>query len=494
VALVDPRTVFFSEQTQVLNNQLPQWHAGRRKRTSNWAQLTNRWLGMQLEDYKRQEILAFRNQFLQTAFLGQLDIIQRAQLPQGVNLLPRQVNTNGLANSAFFNRARPDRVADYWNHSGTVTVGTPALAGATSVALEPTLGTTSRIYQEVKFDAWTKDQSRTFSAWYRIASWAGGVIPATSHGLIVFVTHADGTTATFRAAFAQDTGDKWRRITLSVTPTKDVATYEVRLETARSGAFDISVPVRLDMVQAQQGTIASSWEPNLFDRPNWFFSDFRSPLEFDTETPVYVTDSLRDFDFDAVPTRVQLLRSTSTVTTPVRQGGAGVATDFFKQEWVFTWEIDTTTGKIRKVGVEPKDIYAAFDISFFTGTGDGPKFEEDVAGLTYRSIAAYGRWLFVVHEMVGLDGNPQVVLSVLDPLVNYPSPSHLESKLTIPLPLPAGVDYHIAEFRLEDPQHLYINSPTTEFVLRLKYDYAMLDTENLQAFFRERYNSLALLR
>ena len=494
MALVDPRVVFFSEQTQVLNNQLPQWHAGRRFRTSNWAQLTNRWLGMQLEDYKRQETLAHRNQFLQTAHFAQLDIIRRTQLPQGVNLLPRQVNTNILRNSAFFHRARPDKVADFWSHTGVVTVGSPALAGATSVALEPTTGTTSRVSQEVKRDPWTKDQSRSFSAWYRIPTWAGGTVPPSSHGLIVFVTYVDATTATFRAAFAQDTSDKWRRVTLVVTPTKDVAKYEVRLQTTRSASFDINVPIRLDTVQVQQGTITTTWEPSFFDRPNWFFSEFRSPLEFDAETPVFVTDSLRDFDLDAVPTRVELLRSTNVTTTPIRQGGVGVSTDFFKQEWLFTWEIDTTTGKIRKVGVNPKDIFASFDISFFTGTSDGPKFEEDLAGLTYRSVAAFGRWIFVVHEMTGLDGNPQVVLSILDPLVNYPSPDHLESKLTIPLPLTAGVDYHIAEFRHEDPQHLYINSSTTEFVLRLKYDYAMLDTENLQAFFRERYNSLALLR
>ena len=67
MALVDPRLHWFSDETQKLNNRLPEWHAGRRLRSSNWAQITSVLDGMGLEDYRAQELRAYRNLFLYTA-------------------------------------------------------------------------------------------------------------------------------------------------------------------------------------------------------------------------------------------------------------------------------------------------------------------------------------------------------------------------------------------------------------------------------------------
>jgi len=495
MALVDPRLHYFSEETQKLNNRLPEWHAGRRLRSSNWAQITSILDGLGLEDYKAQERRAYRNLFLYTAHLDELDLTRIVDLPTLVDLTPRQVNINILRNGSFETRARPDRVADYWSHTGTVVVESPALFGAQSVALSPPTtdtNVTARITQTISSDSWNSGASRVFSVWYRIKAWAGGTIPSTSHGLIVVVTYGNNTTETFRTAFASDTNDQWRRATLSITPTASVAKYEIRLETNRSASFDIDTPVRLDAVQAEVGATATSWQAHLFDQPNWFQFRARLPLEFDGPVPIFNTPLLREFYYEAVPTRATIDGVSSITSSADRRGGFGEAVDFHKQRWAYLWDVDTTNNQVRKIGLDPADIYDLMDLSFFTGTDTGPKFEEDVAGLTYRSVAGLQRWLWVVHEMTGLDGTTIVALSVVDPLVPYPSPTHYESKQTLILPVPAGIDYHRIEFRMEDPQYLYLLAADREYRLRLHYDYVMVDENRLQAHFRESYTSLAI--
>lgn len=494
MALVAPRVNFFSEQTQAQNNRLPQFHAGRRLRDSNWAQVVNAIDGATLEDYQAQFSRGFRNLFLRTVHLDEPDLLRVVDLPQGTNFEPRDTNVNLLRNGSFELRSRPDRVGDFWTHTGTVAVSSPALFGGSTPALTPATAETSRIAQTVTQDPWNVGESRSFSTWYRIASWAGGVIPSASHGLLVEVTYGDGTTETFRAPFAADTADAWQWLTLTVTPTKPVFAYTVVLETARSALFDISVPVHVDAVQAEGGATATVWQPNIFDAPHWFTGRVLSPVNFDGPVPIFVTEDRRDFFYHAVPTRVDLFTTRAVTSTADRRGGFGEAIDFYKQRWAYTWDVDPSSNKIRRIGLDPADLYGEFDVSFFTGTSAGDRYEEDVSGLTYRCVAGFQRWLWIIHEMPGLNGDTEVALSVVDGRLPFPAPDHYESKYTLTLPLPTGVDYHQAAFRFEDPQHLYVSTATTEYVLRLYYDYAIIDQTARRALFRESYDSLALVR
>lgn len=494
MALVDPQAYFFSEETQALNNRLPQWHKGRRLRDSNWAQLTSVFDGMGLEDYKTEERRALRNLFIQTAHLDEPDLLGQVQLPEGTSLTPKENNVNLLRNGSFESRARIDRVGDYWEHSGTVAVLGGALFGGRTPALTPTASETVRISQTVRRDPWNSGESRSFSAWYRIPTWVGGTIPSTSHGLLVIVTYGDGSTQTFRAAFAVHTSDAWRRIMLTVTPTRPVVEYTVRFETIRSAIFNISVPIRLDAVQAQRGSEVTTYEDNLNDQPNWFRPRLRSPIGFDTTVPVFVTPAMREFYYEAVPTRVQLFRQLARASSADRRGGVGQAVDFYRQRWAFTWTVNTVTNKIQRIGLNPQDDYGSFDLAFFTGTSTGPKFEDAVSGVTFRSLAGFQRWLWVIHQAPDLNGNIVMALSIVDPRVPFPAPAYYEAVQTLQLPLPTGLDYLHTEFRFEDPQHLYVQTSTQEYVLRLFYDYAIIDAESLRVFFRERYDSIALTR
>ena len=385
-------------------------------------------------------------------------------------------------------------MADYWDHTGQAYVSTPAFFGATSAVLQPSANSTAEICQTITRDSWEKASHRTFSAWYRIAQWAGAAAPAI-HSLTVIVTYADATTEEFRSALAPHTDDKWRRVSLTVLPTKDVSKYTVRIGTANTTTFLLSVPVHIDAVQAERSQTATTWQARISDVPHWFRrTTLARPLVLDAEQPIFFTDEIREFWLEAVPTRATLFEKRDEPSDPSRGGGAGEAIDFHKRSWGFRWDIDTLNNKIRRIGVNPADIYALHDISLFTGFDTGDRYEEDVSGMTYRCVTANDRWLFVVHDMVNSVGNTVVALSVCDPRIPYPSPSHLESKYTIQLPLLPGIDYHSAVFRFEDPQHLYVGTTTTEFVLRLYYDYAMVDPRTLRIFLREKYDTLALTR
>lgn len=495
MALVDPRETHWSEETQRIANKLPQYHAGRRLKTSNWSMVMNDLFGRTLHDYRDQEERAFRSLFIQTARMDEPDLVRDVFLPQGTDLTPPDVNINLLRNSSFELRSRPDKVADYWSHTGTVKVEAPSFFGETSVVLEPGPVSTASITQTISNDVWQGNTSRVFSAWYRIASWSGGVLPTNSHGIVVNVTYTDGTTNTFSQAFDTHTNDEWRRVQLTVTPSKAVATYDVVLETVRSALWNIDVPIRLDAVQVELNTSASTWRPHLSDRPHWFVSDAVAPVHFDAAAPIFVTDELRDFYYHAIPTRASFKRVRAFSVPTNRGGGIGESVDFFGDRWAFRWDIDTTNNKIRKIGINPQDIYASYDLSFFTGTDTGEKYEEDLGGVTFRCVTQFQRWLWVIHEMTGLDGNPTLCLSLADPLTPYPSPDHLESKYTLELPgLPEGIDYTRVSIQLQDPQHLYVSDGTNEYALRLYYDYAMLEPRTLRAFMREKYSPLALVR
>lgn len=82
-------------------NRLPQYHVGRRLRTSNWAGMFNALDGVVLEDYRLQEQRAFRNLFLRTVHLDEPDLLRVVNLPSGTNLEPLQTNVNLLRNGSF---------------------------------------------------------------------------------------------------------------------------------------------------------------------------------------------------------------------------------------------------------------------------------------------------------------------------------------------------------------------------------------------------------
>jgi hypothetical protein len=272
-----------------------------------------------------------------------------------------------------------------------------------------------------------------------------------------------------------------------------VALYTVSVETQRSAAFGLTVPVRVDALQAEVGAVATTWRPHLEDRPNWLPTTYRTPVGFEAEVPIFVTDSLRHFAYEAVPTRTLLVKTDSVDSGTDNGGGFNQAVDYFKETWNYRWDIDTANNKIRKIGIEPQDIYASFDLSFFTGTTDGPKFEEGVTGQTYHCVTQFGRWLYVIHQTVDIYGAAVIALSIVDPQVPYPSPSYLESKQTLVTALPVGPSYHKVRIRFEDPQHCYVSTSTVEYRLRLFYDYALIDERALRTFFREPYETLALL-
>jgi hypothetical protein len=57
--------------------------------------------------------------------------------------------------------------------------------------------------------------------------------------------------------------------------------------------------------------------------------------------------------------------------------------------------------------------------------------------------------------------------------------------------IPTTVDR--AEFRYDDPQHIYLGDSTNEYRVRLYYDYFMFDNATYWTYFREQYDQLVLV-
>lgn len=492
----DPRDRWYTDLTQVLANRLPLHSEIRGKKTSIGQELLNAGVGVHTRDLQRQLGQAIRDRFLVTADLNEPDTLKRVQLNPATNITRPEVETNYVRNGSFELWASPVRLPDFWRASGTGEIDTAA--GVFQGRALSILPTTGEFYlaqtRELVFRA---GATITGSVWYRNPGGSTGSVPTEGFGLRIRVTENDGTEVTSFAAFDTDASAQWKNVSTSLTLSNDIVKVRVELVSTIGGGFTPTA-VELDAVQLVEGASLQPWMPSILDRLFWYSfprtlrddADIIPPIAIEHGRRVQVVERARDF-WRLPPTRVSLI-GTRSQTAPTTRVGFELQVNSVEDTFLAEWVPNGT--KVRKQGApeQAQDVYGDFDLVF-------PIYNDDttrgfVAGtvVDVEALAMFNDFLWVVATVERYDGTNVRMLCVVDHKYPRPTPDYLEVLCAYELTdVPAVTT---AEFRNDDPLWLFLNDGTTEYGIRLYYDYALFQEAGGIVFLREDHSNLVVTR
>lgn len=482
----EKRVGYHHHATQQTANDLPQWHVGRRLRTSEQHKVLNALAGKQIGEWEEADDSAFLDGFLSWVETDAPDVVLKYQVPANTELGKEFNSKNMLLNGAFKVRTNDMLLADNWLAAGDVSKGTGFISNNCATLDPRTQQSTLTQTQYLDIPAGT---SLCASIYYRIPQWisAGAAAPNT-HALVLQVRYTDNTTATVRARLDAHTFGAWSRVYVTTTLEKPVDWISLQISTQATAGFPITQLVSVDACMLEFSTMPSQWEPSRRDYPHYFNQTVPSPIEFEAEHPIYYVDNFDDFWRKAIPTRAGVtLARTNTIDPPVPVGTVRLV-DYDNRTWWAEFDIARAGLGVRKIGITcPGEVYAEYDLAYWNYRG----YYDLSFSYTVLALAWLHGQLWAVTRNTVL-GETKLMLSILQPRVPSPEPTYLEVIAAIELSdVPLAVDR--AEFRYDDQQHIYLSDGVNEYRTRLYYDYFMFDAATYMAYFREEYSQLVLI-
>ena len=479
-----PESGWYSRWTQKTANGLPSWNKIRRQRDTVGQQLINAAAGKYIEHAWDEMERALRNRYPGTVEVNQPDLVMRIDIPHGIEANQPTEITNQVLNSSFEIWPNQSELAQFWQYTGTGTAKIVAcgFVGNRALKLSASLGQTVKVYQDLDLEI-PAGQEWTFSAWYKINSTLNLTAPATGFGIEVVGYLVDNTTEVLRTAFATNTNDRATKISVTGSFTKAVSKVRISFVVNHTAGFTFSDTVTVDLSQAEEGKVATSWRPHPLD--NWphvtVFFDL-APILIENGNRAQFVESMQDFWLQAIPTRMsygtQITDAEPADTAPIPVGGvtsygtAGrfVETDVYDEDWLYTIEAISHGGthELRMIGTEVPDILGTFGMAF----RNWRSWFEDDTSIVLEAITFFGSRLWVVHKKNDFLGVQRRYLSVVDIKTPWPRPSYFEVLTTLELPVPSlSTLITRLEFRYDDQQHIYVGDGSTTHVYTLHYDY-----------------------
>jgi hypothetical protein len=483
----EPKAGWYSRWTQKTVNGLPDWNAIRQRRDSVGQQLVNAGWGKAIEHARDEAERALRNKFIGTVEINQPDLITKVDIPRSIALNQPTAIQNWAHNSSFEIWPNQADLPLYWRMtgSGTPEVVSSGFIGARALSLSTGYGQDFVVYQDIEIDI-PAGQTWTFSAWHTTDNALGLSAPATGFGLEITGYLVDNTTEVLTAAFTPDTGGIPIKVAVTGSFTLAVSKVRVSMRLARTPGFDFGSNVIVDLLQMEEGDVASPWQPHPLDNwPHVLIHNLLPPVWLESGDRAQFVEDMHDFWLRALPTRAEHLKiivddgpadsSPTAVGGLTSYGTAGrfIETDFFDHDWPYTVEAYSQGGthSLRMVGTDVPDILGVFGLAFRNWRG----WFEDDTGIEIEAITYFGGWLWVLHKADDFLGVRHRYLSAVDVKTPWPRPTYLEVPMTLELPTPSlGTTLTRLEFRHEDQQHIYIGDGLTTHVYTLHYDYFMI--------------------
>lgn len=467
----EKRTVWTSTWTQRLANELPEFMVARRDASSVGQELLNS-IAQNLQIAESDLSRARFEQYLSTTSNDQHDIHYRFILPEGQNLTPPD-EVNLIRNSSFEIRTDQAWFSDWWDWDGNGTVS--IVSGLrTEKALSVLNG---KVAQELQ-RSFAPGHRLTLSGWYKVAA-SGSQVELT-------VTYSDATTQTWSTNLA--VSSNWSKFSLTSSAfSKRVDLIHIVIT---GGASALSV----DNLQLERGAESSRWVPNIEDR--YFWIEDTEPCPISLLSPTYCqymgqSDS-PEVEYEwwrAHPTRATLASTQTKAPFSVPSDQTlGYQYDFYKRRWLEAWRI--SSNKIQRYGPEAGDIYANYDLWFPTLEG---QYYADTYTLEALTVFRDVGW--VVYTRSNWAGVTKRYLGIFSPNVprstslesTTPQSSYLEILTAIELPVNSAVN-RMAFFQ-DFSEALYLHDGTDEYVVRLYYDYILINFEQESVYTRHRYTN-----
>ena len=478
MATYEKNNFYLSDFSQVLANKLPEWSKIRKQRQSVGQHLLNSMWGLGLEKAVEKEDLFIRENILVLADKDVPDVVTKLTIPETVSINKNPQFKNYLKNSYFEIFTVPHKTPDYWVVTGKAEESSTSLIGHRSLKLTVDDLSTTTIYQDIDVQGHMND-TWTFSLFYRIPS-NTLTAPNSNFGITITSYRTDGFTETSYKSFSATTDDVWKRIEVNHTLLQNSSKIRVSVSITDTSSFDFqNYYCLIDCLQLEIGTKATSWQARIDDKPNYLDTEEISPVFIDKA--FYVEDSIQ-FWKESLPTRASYIGSNSNTSTAVTTAGVFDVTDVFGVTTRFTFEIYNNS--LRKRAVDnTSDVLREFELAFYRYDG---KYED---GHTYtlEAITYFADKLWVILTAPDFNGTTKRYLYVVNYKHPWPAPTYLEviTGVEIPSNVPIGTPIIATYFKLEDRQHIFLNDGTTEYIVRLHYDFYVVDIPSRTILMRE---------
>ena len=350
----EKRGRYYSFYTQLIANRMAQHSKMRRLKSSVGQELINS-MAVNFEDISNTMDLSIRNLFLDIANLDTPDVIYYSLLESSWKLQHPIFNKNILRNSSFELHTNERILPDWWtcNPSSADISYTDGVVGNNALRVVAGTNETVLLTQTLEDTTITAGQSVTLSCWYRIDKQLTGtvLVPADYFGLHIIGTKRDGTQESYITNFSTDTAGKWRRVSFTYTPTRDIIKIDVTVSVLNSPTFNWLDPVDVDCFQLERSPSPTSWSSNIFEQP--FYMDipeeFQSPVVFEHGVRPQYAYTLNDFWYESKPTRIELEKSTYTsYGNPKTKVLGGLEVDFWNNRIPYSFHVHGS--QIRKMG------------------------------------------------------------------------------------------------------------------------------------------------
>jgi len=464
--MADETKHYYAPVTQSIANRLPPHSDIRRKKTSIGQGFLNSIAGIHIQDILEQLSQGTADLFPISAGLNEPDQLRVVQLPDEFE---RPVTeTNLIRNGSFGLWASDTRGPDEWDFTGTIEKTTGAFSD-TGLKLTG-LSTLSQKRDGVL----RSGSSITASIWY--------LNPSGSVATLLLKGTTNTGSVLSNGSSLVSSVSRWTQVSVTLTLTQDIVDYTFELDVT-SG--DVSV----DAGQLVLGTSPRSWRPSIFDKLRWYeFPDgpVIPPVAVEFGKRVQIVEDVRDF-WRNVPTRIEL-RGTRVIDK--QTASAGFITEFDHNDDAFLTEWKPNGSKIRKVGraSQSADIYGDFDF-LFPDTKEGEV--ESVTVTAVEAVALFNNRLWVILTATAFDSQTRRMLAIVNPNYPRPTPSELQVEAAYIIDVPSVV---AARFKFDDPLWLYLHDGTTEYGIRLFYDYGIYVANDLKIYLREEYSSFTTIQ
>ena len=328
---------FWSTQTQIVANELPQWHVIRTNPDSKGQQLLNS-AGMSLEYEEWMLVEARKNSFIGTA-----DTLTRWEgyglsLPQTlIQHIPR--NTNILRNASFKDPGIAHRIIPReWATENATHYLADSKHGHGCVKLEVANGETGKLSQEIEGE-FQSGRQYTASVFVK----ADGAYTGEDSGFTLTANGSGWGTSvgSSNTTLPIYTGGEWLQYetTLTLSSRANVLNFEIELLNA-SGA---TVTIKVSAPQLGVGASIQPWQPHPIDLQLYSFRLAMYGATGEEQEKIELTRAytLADFYEDAPPTRISATLGYTGELLSYDEGQR--VQEWNKQEWDSGYRLGTTT-------------------------------------------------------------------------------------------------------------------------------------------------------
>jgi len=505
----NPRHRYYSNNTQIIANKLPQHSLIRRRKQSNGQEFLNSIAGVPIQVLEEGHEEELHGKFLQITTLDQPDIVLETSVSESIDLDEPLTLQNFVPNSYFQVWTHHHLLPDGWQseQSDKISVVT-GLEGHNALRLTVADGTDASPAQTILTRELNMriraEEEWTISLFYRTPTNAL-VSPSTAFGVKVDVDLDDGTTNASEGFLDPSTGTVWQRLVHTFSFAKEVIKVRLQILISDTDAFEFNPYwVEVDCIQLELGNQATPWKPRPDDKYWYMDRDELSPIHISGSDSATQVDTTEDFWSKSVPNRVSFIASDADVTYTdpanyITKAGRYPNTDFWGKTYYFAFEVQGSQLRYADI-VHTDDILQDFYLAFRNHEGF---YKIRSADLVLETLTSFGGYLWVIGKLLGLDGvTTQRFLFVVDPKFPWPADSedpgphdgYLEVVTSVKLPdsVPIGESMVAVEFKNEDRQHLFVYSDATLYTLRLHYDIYAINRDSRKILLRENYAGVSI--